>query len=198
MSEAEAESLGESLSWREFRARLVAQGRAQTSEPAACSANAAVLRQRSAWQLNGDDDLWAHPTNLPEVGGLLCAMPLQAQIAYQLINGHDGHAASSWVDELGRRLDTSLGGEQQRCEESSPSIKDPSLLYAMATRMADEAFKTMGLSLTAAGTRRSRLLWQWQQRALAIRRQVVLVIAVADGLRCTYLPTHAESNAHLC
>ena len=181
-------------SWRDFRARLVTRTagadvpQTAATTPESAQLNSASLKQRmtlakksgSGWHsLKVDEQsAWAHPTVLPEAGGLLCAAPLQAQLVHQLRTDADAQS-SPWAVELGRRLDASLDDEQ--LQQRDRWLEKTPYLYSLATTMANEAFKTMGLSLKASTAQAAKGLWEAQQRALSIRLRVCLVLHVDEG-----------------
>ena len=168
-------------SWRTFRANLVTQTRGADASTPASAANIATLRQRSSFSLDEEAVEWAHSTNLPEPGGLLCAMPLQAQLVHQLRNGPVD--SSSWAAQLGKQLDASLSDEQ--LENRDAWLARTPYLYSLATTMANDAFKSMGLSFSAAAARRTRDLWTLQQARLRERKQVCLVLDVVGASSST-------------
>lgn len=205
-------------SWRDFRARLVtisttgeAASPAVSQQPESAKLNSAHLKQqmslaknRANWPktLKIDDEpvVWAHPTLSPEVGGLLCAAPLQAQLVHQLRTNSDPEA-SPWAAELGRRLDASLDELDERLDalERERWLEKTPYLYTLATTMANEAFKSMGLSFQASAAQRVKKLWEAQQRALSIRLRVCLVLDVdADGHTCRGLSLSQPLAWGLC
>ena len=110
--------------WREFRKNLIAGGiRLTTDEDGGAAAEEApapaASERRSVAPKNEQllqsqnaklfteymEGAWCHPSAVPEAGGLLCRLPLEAQLVGQMRRG-DG--AAHWGDALRRRLDESL------------------------------------------------------------------------------------------
>jgi hypothetical protein len=167
--------------WREFRARLIAAEEGSRSSSGSPS-NEARLRQqnRALWAEYRSGGAWAHPLVLPEVGGLLCALPLQGQLVHLLRHSQP----SFWAEELRRQLLEELpaaadgidsGNDGSVSEEARLArwSDNTAYVYRLATRMANAVLNRLGTSWRAPSPT-ERELWQMQQRALAVRAQVGL------------------------
>ena len=163
--------------WRDFRARLIAG--AVGAAPAVSTPttpNAAKLRQQDEALFDEyARGVWAHATGVAEPGGLLCALPIQAQIV-QAVRNQGADASSYWARTLRARL-AGYYGSLSRMEEvlrSGGSSAAYSLALRSATSMVDDALHSM--RTRAIPRREERELWQMQCRALDTRRQVALVL----------------------
>jgi len=162
--------------WRDFRARLIAGavGAAPAVKPT--TPNAAKLRQQDEALWNEyARGVWAHATGVAEPGGLLCALPIQAQIV-QAVRNQGADASSYWARTLRARL-AGYYGSLSRMDEvlrSGGSSAAYSLALRSATSMVDDALHSM--RTRAIPRREERELWQMQCRALDTRRQVALVL----------------------
>ena len=138
--------------------------------------NAAKLRQQDEALFDEyARGVWAHATGVPEPGGLLCALPIQAQIV-QAVRNQGADASSYWARTLRARL-AGYYGSLSRMEEvlrSGGSSAAYSLALRSATSMVDDALHSM--RTRAIPRREERELWQMQCRALDSRRQVALVL----------------------
>lgn len=92
--------------WRKFRASLIDTGistgeeeknKEKESKPSVADKNEQLLEKQNA-QLAEEyrSGVWAHTTGEPEVGGLLCRMPLEAELFY----GEKGYWKKQLTDTL--------------------------------------------------------------------------------------------------
>ena len=119
--------------WRDFRARLIAG--AVGAAPAVSTPttpNAAKLRQQDEALFDEyARGVWAHATGVAEPGGLLCALPIQAQIV-QAVRNQGADASSYWARTLRARL-AGYYGSLSRMEEVLRS-GGSSAAYSLALR----------------------------------------------------------------
>ena len=112
---ARASACAPNAEWRSFRARL-----AGSTPSAGSTLNNRALKQEDeqVWREHcGSDLFWAHETSLPESGGLLLALPLQAQLLRGVRLGTSAH----WCDALRATLEQgedAAGGALGRWLES--------------------------------------------------------------------------------
>ncbi|CAB9517539.1 Uncharacterized ACR, COG1678 [Seminavis robusta] len=120
--ELDEASLGD---WRKFRASLIDGGlpgennngsttssKAKTKKKSVAVQNEALLEQQNEELANEyRTGVWAHKVGQPEVGGLLCRMPLEAQLYY---GGEKGY----WNEKLEIML--SMDGNSANSKEEKP------------------------------------------------------------------------------
>lgn len=152
--------------WRNFRANLIASGLKTTDDGSAVSdaaepslrstvapANEELLRRQNAamWEeyVNG---AWAHVAPGPEAGGLVCRMPLQAQLISQM---RRGAGTSIWGDLLAERLAAEVP-DAEASEEARPP--------AASADKADDA------SPPPKPTGKSELLESWSANTVYMYR----------------------------
>lgn len=106
------EALGD---WRKFRASLISSGlpgddsqpkkAATENKPVAVQNEKLLAEQSEELAKEYRSGVWAHLTTQPEVGGLLCRMPLEAEFYYGVKTGY-------WKEKLGIMLNSGNGGQE--------------------------------------------------------------------------------------
>ncbi|KAG8458528.1 hypothetical protein KFE25_003063 [Diacronema lutheri] len=124
--------------WREFRAQLIAGGIRLTTEDAAAAApsteaqprvvvarrNEELLRAQNA-QLYDEyvNGAWAH-VSPPEPGGLMCRLPLQAQIMYFMRDERRTGECAGWGELMRERLRSELPTEPPAATDGADAAAD--------------------------------------------------------------------------
>ena len=118
----DAPALGD---WRKFRATLIAQEKPSTASAAAVAPqNQALLQQQNqALAAEYQAQVWAHTIGQPEVGGLLCRLPLEAELY------HGGTATSSsstsfWKDKLSVMVQLEKKGDKTDDDNNNNNNND--------------------------------------------------------------------------
>ena len=145
--------------WREFRAKLISGGLKVTGDvegnqvstqaelrSSVAPANEALLKQQNEalWR-EYNDGAWAHVAPEAEIGGLLCRMPLPAQLTHLMKNGDGG----GWGDRMRERLLADLPGagaqeepaEKQRLFEQFSA--NAVFTYRLAEGMVSDVLQTI-------------------------------------------------------
>jgi hypothetical protein len=127
--EMDSSDLGD---WRKFRASLIDGEEDFSSSPQAAKKKSVAVQNEALLEQQNKElaaeyrsGVWAHTIGQPEVGGLLCRMPIEAEIFY--------HGTGHWKE----KLDIMVSLDDNDVASSSETItdEDPGLLgYAKVNR----------------------------------------------------------------
>ena len=168
--------------WRSFRAKLISGGLKLTEDADSASAtteekdaaeptresvapaNEALLKaQNEALFEEYLGGAWAHAAPEPEVGGLLCRMPLQAQLMHLMRTG----GGNTWGEKLRERLEKGIPGADDP-EERERLLKQWSsntvYMYRLAEGMIGEGLQE--IANKASGGKVSMSMVSEDQREL--------------------------------
>lgn len=183
--------------WREVRARLAGT---QPGAGNACNTQALRAQDQKLFNEYAQQGFWAHETSLPEPGGVLLALPIQAQLLRELKCGGQGGTLSHWAAALREQFVASEdddGPIEKWLAPANFAPQDPMLFAYAWRRTSSMCNAALGNMMKGLPNVHERALWKTQCAALEARGRVCLVLEEQidpSTMKCVVLNRQAASK----